>query len=175
MKKLIPSALTLANLLAGFLAILCIYKQHLPAAMLLIGLGMICDFFDGFCARKLDAASELGKELDSLADLVTFGIAPAALIYAASLNEIRVAGAMGCLIFVCCSALRLARFNTGQSHVPGFVGMPTPMAAMAVLLLTVIPSASAAVIGMPVVGALMISRLAFPSLKKMKPEPAEDC
>ncbi|MNI56441.1 CDP-diacylglycerol--glycerol-3-phosphate 3-phosphatidyltransferase [compost metagenome] len=174
MKKMIPSALTLANLLLGFLSILCSFRLELVPAMLLILLGMLCDFFDGFCARKLNAASELGKELDSLADLVTFGIAPATFMYITSVHEIRVLGATCCLAYVCCSALRLARFNVRQSHMTGFVGMPTPLAAVLVLVIAALLPQPAAAIGMLVIGALMVSRLSFPSLKKMKPEVAEE-
>lgn len=163
---MIPSALTLTNLLLGFLAILFTFRYELISAALLILFGLICDFFDGYCARKLNAASELGKELDSLADLVTFGIAPASLAFAASLHVIQVFGAVCCLAYVCCGALRLARFNVSQSHMGKFVGMPTPLAAVLVLLTAVLLPVYAAAVGMLVIGALMISRFPFPSLKK---------
>jgi len=175
-KKTIPSALTLSNLLLGFLAVVFTFKEELGAAVLLIGLGLICDFLDGYCARKLNAASALGKELDSLADLVTFGIAPAVLIYVSSLHEVRVFGAVCCMVYVCCCALRLARFNVSQSGLSGFVGMPTPLAAVLVLIgVSLGFSAPVADVFVLVIAALMVSRLAFPAFKKGKPEPAEDC
>ncbi|WP_334075036.1 MULTISPECIES: CDP-diacylglycerol--serine O-phosphatidyltransferase [Paenibacillus] len=176
MKKVFPSVLTLGNLLLGFSAILFIYQGQTAASMMLILLGLFCDFFDGFCARKLNAVSEMGRELDSLADLVTFGIAPAALAYVTSLHEIRVLGAASCLAYVCCGALRLARFNTAQSHMPGFVGMPIPLAAiLLIVLLTLSLNPMLVAFGALLLSLLMVSRLSFPSLKKIKPEVAEDC
>ncbi|MCQ4085283.1 CDP-diacylglycerol--serine O-phosphatidyltransferase [Saccharibacillus sp. JS10] len=174
MKKIIPSALTLSNLLLGFLAILLVFKDELLPAILLIMLGMLCDVFDGYCARKLDAASELGKELDSLADLVTFGVAPAALIYVASLQEIHTFGALCCVVYVCCCAIRLARFNTSQATTSGFIGMPTPFAAAMILLISIVSSPAVTEIGVLVISWLMVSRIPFPSFKKIKPEPAEE-
>lgn len=175
MKKVFPSVLTLGNLLLGFSAILFVYQGQTAASMMLILLGLFCDFFDGFCARKLNAVSELGKELDSLADLVTFGVAPAALAYVTSLQELRVWGAVSCLAYVCCGALRLARFNAAQSHMSGFVGMPIPLAALLVLLLSVSLPPLFVAFGTLLLSLLMVSRISFPSLKKIKPEVAEDC
>lgn len=175
MKKVFPSVLTLGNLLLGFSAILFVYQGETATSFMLILLGLLCDFFDGFCARKLNAVSELGKELDSLADLVTFGIAPAVLAYVTSLHEIRVLGIVGCLTYVCCGALRLARYNAAQSHMPGFVGMPIPLAAMLILLMSASLQPVLAAIGALLLSLLMVSRISFPSLKKMKPEVAEEC
>ncbi|OMF11301.1 CDP-diacylglycerol--serine O-phosphatidyltransferase [Paenibacillus sp. FSL H7-0331] len=166
MKKLIPSILTLSNLLLGFTAILFTFKGEILAAILLVMLGLFCDFLDGYCARKLNAVSLLGKELDSLADLVTFAVAPAIMAYVASLHEIRMFGTACCLIYVCCGALRLARFNATQSHISGFVGMPTPLAAVFMLLLTASPRPSVVAFGTLLIGVLMISKISFPSLKK---------
>lgn len=174
MRKMIPSALTLANLLSGFLALLFIIKNELAPAICLILLGLLCDFFDGYCARKLNAASELGKELDSLADLVTFGVAPAALVYVAVLHEIPVFGATCCVAYLCCCAIRLARFNVKQACLAGFIGMPTPLAAMLILLISTLVPPAATAIGMLAVGALMVSRISFPGLKKIRSEPAEE-
>lgn len=76
-RRIFPSVLTLTNLLLGFLAIVFTLKYDLSAAAGLIGLGMVCDFFDDYSARRLNVVSALDKELASLADLVTFGISPA--------------------------------------------------------------------------------------------------
>ncbi|OWA37976.1 CDP-diacylglycerol--serine O-phosphatidyltransferase [Saccharibacillus sp. O16] len=176
MKKMIPSALTLTNLLLGFLAVVFTFKEQLEAAVLFIGLGLICDVLDGYLARKLDATSALGKELDSLADLVTFGIAPAMVIYVSMLHEVPIFGAACCLVYVCCCALRLARFNVSQSELTGFIGMPTPLAAVLALLVTPLMYLGwIAALFFLLLSALMVSRLGFPSLKKAKPEPVEDC
>ncbi len=174
-KKMIPSMLTLGNLLLGFTAILMTFNDRMKIAILLIIAGLICDFFDGFCARKLHVESAMGKELDSLADLVTFGVAPAILVHIFSLNQIPVFGIICCLVYVSCSALRLARFNAEQSHISGFIGMPTPLAALLVLLLAVTLKPLAVAVGTLLIGLLMVSHFSFPSLKKVEPEVVEDC
>lgn len=176
MKKWIPSLLTLSNLILGIMAILYTIKGEILAGILLVMLGLLCDFLDGYCARKLKSVSLLGKELDSLADLVTFVVAPAIMAFVASLHEIHMFGATCILIYVCCGALRLARFNAVQSHISGFVGMPTPLAAVIMLLLTTSSwHPSVVELGAVMIGVLMISRLSFPSLKKRNTEVAEDC
>lgn len=124
-KKYIPSALTLSNLACGFTAIL-IADNYISSILLL--LAMLFDVFDGYAARKLDAVSDLGKELDSLADLISFGVAPAYLYYLLA-PESTLLYAVPCAILVCGSALRLARFNLLPSQ-PYFSGLPTPATAM---------------------------------------------
>ena len=84
MKKYIPSTITLLNLTCGFMAIIL---NDILWSPILIGVGGLLDFFDGFLAKKISAISDLGKQLDSLADLVTFGIAPAFLYYQHILME----------------------------------------------------------------------------------------
>lgn len=176
MKKWIPSILTLSNLMLGFMAILYIVKGEIFGGTVLIMLGLFCDFLDGFFARKLNSVSLLGKELDSLADLVTFVIAPAIIAFVGSLHEIHTIGAACILIYVCCGALRLARFNAMQSHSSGFVGMPTPLAAVMLLLLAASSRHPSVVeLGAVLIGALMVSKISFPSLKKGSAEVAEDC
>lgn len=175
MKKMLPNLFTLGNLLSGFVAILLISKEQFEISVLLIVVGLVCDFLDGYCARILDATSEFGKELDSLADLITFGVAPATLAYVVSLHEVHVFGAACCLFYVCCSALRLARFNVEQSHMTVFVGMPTPVAAVLSILLAVYLHPLVAMLGIVLIGILMVSPFCFPSLKKVKSEAVEDC
>ena len=77
-------------------------------------------------ARKLDSVSEIGGELDSFADLVTFGVAPSILAYSASLKDLQSIGMICALAYSICGMLRLARFNTQQSKLPTFIGMPIP-------------------------------------------------
>ncbi|WP_033541229.1 CDP-diacylglycerol--serine O-phosphatidyltransferase [Planococcus sp. CAU13] len=173
MKKIIPSTLTMGNLLLGFMAILFISNKEYSTAAMLIGLGLFFDFIDGYSARKLNAESALGKELDSLADMVTFGVAPAMLAYFGSVHEIHFFGVFCCLIYVCCSALRLARFNISVHPSTSFIGMPMPLAATLMLFITLLnPYATA--IGSLLISFLMISRLWFPSLKNIELEVKED-
>lgn len=174
MKKLIPSTLTLGNLLMGFSAILLTLKNEVFIAILLIVLGLLFDFFDGYCARMLNAESEFGKELDSLADLTTFGVAPAIVAYVTSLHEIHMLGVFCCLSYACCCALRLARFNTSSSKNTNFVGMPTPLAAILIISTTTL-SPLATAVGSLLIAILMVSQVSFPSLKKIKLDSTEDC
>lgn len=124
MKKWIPSLFTLANLACGFIAI-CIGDPE--TASYLILLGMLFDLFDGAVARALDAQSEVGAELDSLADMVTFGAAPA-YIYFLLAPKSDWYYLIPPIIFVCGSALRLAIFNTLPPS-SEFKGLATPASA----------------------------------------------
>lgn len=144
MKKHIPNIITLANLSCGILAILIaldfnpvqwIQKAKLEYAVYCIFLGAVFDFLDGFTARLLKAYSDIGKELDSLADLVTFGFAPAA-ITSALISSHAVELPFGKTIFiipfiiVLFSALRLAKFNVDTRQTTSFIGLPTPANAL---------------------------------------------
>ncbi len=137
MKKItrcLPSAITLGNLFCGFLAISYIEDNFLVKAAWLIFLGMIFDMFDGKVARMTDVSSDFGMQLDSLTDMITFGVAPAFLIKVYLLESgspMQAKLVWGvCLFFVMCAALRLARFNTQtepdeESH-SFFYGLATP-------------------------------------------------
>jgi len=134
---MIPSVATISSLICGVLAIMVLADNNFLLAALLILLGSILDVLDGQLAARLDAISDIGKELDSLADMVTFGVAPTILIY----HLLLIVGvdtfvAMSTsLAFVVAGAYRLARFNTMPSDRGGFFrGLPIPMAS--VLLIT---------------------------------------
>jgi CDP-diacylglycerol--serine O-phosphatidyltransferase len=146
--KHIPNFITSLNLAAGFIAIIFAAKGNLPAASWLIVAAMIFDFLDGFAARLLKAYSETGKELDSLADVVSFGVAPALIIYklvnnsfssalpdSASLSSDTFRAFCGYItvIMPVCAALRLAKFNTDSTQIISFKGLPTPANAIAVI------------------------------------------
>ena len=128
MKKHIPNLLTLLNLLSGCLGIYFVFTGYLDLAAYSIWIAAIFDFLDGFIARLLGVSSPIGKELDSLADMVTFGVLPSfiLLMYMDSpytaINFIPLALALF-------SALRLARFNIDDSQSESFLGLPTPAAA----------------------------------------------
>lgn len=179
--KIVPSALTLLGLCSGATSIVFVLAQNWKAAVTAIFCAMLFDMLDGRAARWLGADSRFGVQLDSLADLVSFGVAPAVLIYTWSLSEMGAVGWVAALIFCVCSAIRLARFNVEtardegatQSY-PYFVGLPTPAAAGIMLLPLLLsfefdnapvrnPLFCVALIA--ITSVLMVSRVPTPSLK----------
>ncbi|MEO1049603.1 MAG: CDP-diacylglycerol--serine O-phosphatidyltransferase [Bacteroidota bacterium] len=130
MKKHIPNTLTLTNLLCGCIGIVFALKGDLLTASYLIGIALVCDFLDGFTARLLKVHSEIGKQLDSLADMVTFGVLPSfILFYLWQQNATWHWPYLSFLIPVC-SALRLAKFNIATDQSDSFKGLPTPATAI---------------------------------------------
>lgn len=134
--RLLPNAVTVLNLCAGLSAVYFALGGRFEFAIGAIAAAALCDALDGGLARLLDASSRIGAELDSLADLVSFGVAPALVIYIWALQGTRV-GWVVALVFAVCMALRLARFNTliDDDSAPPFareffVGVPAPAAAM---------------------------------------------
>ena len=134
--KLIPNLLTLLNLSAGVTAIRFALNNQFEEAVAAILLAGILDLLDGGMARLLNAGSKLGAELDSLADLVSFGVAPAVMVYAWTMHTAGGIGWVPSLLFCVCAALRLARFNIAQDEVAQpteadcyFIGVPSPAAA----------------------------------------------
>lgn len=131
-KKHIPNTITCLNLLAGCVAAVFAFKGELVTAALLVYLAGLFDFFDGFAARALKAYSPLGKELDSLADVVSFGFVPAAIIYNLLSEKLSLpywgVDYLPYLAFllVAFSALRLAIFNIDERQSTSFIGLPTP-------------------------------------------------
>jgi CDP-diacylglycerol--serine O-phosphatidyltransferase len=138
---LLPSLLTTGNLFCGFFALLLTVESRYTEAALAIFVAMIMDMLDGRVARLMKATSQFGLEFDSLADVVSFCVAPAFLLYSFALSELGRPAWFGAFLFVICGALRLARFNvhTGKTDRRFFVGLPTPaaaaMAASTVMLL----------------------------------------
>lgn len=182
--QLLPNFLTVAALCAGLTAIRFAIQGQYSFAIGLIVLAAVLDGLDGRLARMLKSESEIGAELDSLADFVNFGVAPGITMYLWALQDFRGAGWIAVLIYVICCVLRLARFNVGnrvpvdrvtekqdKSH---FVGVPSPAGAMLVMLpmyvaymlpqMGHIPGLIVAlyVVG---IGAMMISRIPTPSFK----------
>jgi CDP-diacylglycerol---serine O-phosphatidyltransferase len=137
--RFIPNFLTLLNLFSGCLGISMAYQKQLTAASLLIGVAAIFDFFDGMAARLLNVKSEIGKELDSLADLVSFGVLPATIIYMLMINATEIPvlniGKINAFVYIpfiipLFSAYRLAKFNLDVRQTESFLGLPTPAAAI---------------------------------------------
>jgi len=129
---IIPSMFTCGNMSFGVLSVIASIGGHfIPAAWFLIG-ALFCDILDGRIARMTKTTSMFGMELDSLSDLVSFGIAPAMMMYMLVLNTMGKIGIAIAVLYVLCCALRLARFNvlahSGEVH-KHFVGLPTPASA----------------------------------------------
>lgn len=122
MKKYIPSIITLLNLGCGFTAILL---NDIFWSPILIGIGALMDVFDGLSAKLLNAVSELGKQLDSLADLMTFGAAPAFLYYQHFLPHTGI-GIISASLLPLFGSYRLAKFNISTNQVNSFKGLPIP-------------------------------------------------
>ncbi|HOO98555.1 MAG TPA: CDP-diacylglycerol--serine O-phosphatidyltransferase [Bacteroidales bacterium] len=190
MKKHVPNIITCLNLVSGFLAVIFAAGDMLPAASWLILAAMVFDFFDGFSARLLKAYSETGKELDSLADVVSFGVAPAIIIYKlltssaegeTLLNGIDLQDIFLMLtvsLMPVCAALRLAKFNTDTSQTTSFRGLPTPANALAVISLILaqnysdrqiidqfVNSRPALILFTLILSVLMVTRIPLLSLK----------
>lgn len=125
LRKILPSLCTLANLIFGLISLILILDGRLDWAAVFIVMGMLFDGFDGRLARLLNVSSEFGKQLDSLSDLVTFGVAPAMLAYSTSLHEFGMPwGVVAILPFPLMGALRLARFNIHTGGDGYFIGVP---------------------------------------------------
>lgn len=133
MKRHIPNTITCCNLICGCIAVQQAFAGNCEASFFFIVLGAVFDFFDGFAARLLHVSSPIGKELDSLADCITFGFAPATIVYHLLQGT---AGTMwpwlpyAAFLLAAFSALRLAKFNLDERQALGFIGLPTPACAL---------------------------------------------
>ena len=131
--------LTIANGLAGTASVLCLLDGNMTWASYSIFLGAIFDFLDGFTARLLKVTSPVGKMLDSLSDMITFGVAPAAIAYVLIKSNAKSCYHVVAPFFlVACSALRLAKFSVDTRQDTVFIGLPTPVCALVVALLPVV-------------------------------------
>lgn len=132
MKRHIPNAITCLNLFSGCVGLVLAFENQLLFAAYAIGISAILDFFDGMMARLLKAYSAIGKDLDSLADVVSFGVLPSVIIFQLfkqipAVNEYLPYSAFIIAIF---SALRLAKFNNDARQTENFIGLPTPANAL---------------------------------------------
>ncbi|KAF0190834.1 MAG: phosphatidylserine synthase [Gammaproteobacteria bacterium] len=128
---LLPNLFTTANLFAGFYAVVAGMQGHFEAAAVAIFIAMILDGIDGRVARLTNTQSDFGAEYDSLVDMVSFGLAPALVMYSWALSSLGKVGWLGAFIYTAGAALRLARFNTqvGDGDKRYFQGLPSPSAA----------------------------------------------
>ena len=132
MKKHIPNMITCCNLISGCIATYYAFQGHYDMALLFIVVGAVFDFFDGMSARLLHVSSPIGKELDSLADDITFGFAPSAIVFSflCSFHIHLPFVPYMAFIIAAFSALRLAKFNLDERQSLGFIGLPTPANAL---------------------------------------------
>ena len=132
MKKHIPNTITCLNLISGCIATYYAFQADYSMALLFIVIGAVFDFFDGMSARLLHVSSPIGTELDSLADCITFGFAPSAIVfsYLCSFHIHLPFVPFLAFIIAAFSALRLAKFNLDERQALGFIGLPTPANAL---------------------------------------------
>ena len=174
---LLPSLLTTGNLFCGFLALVLTAQQRFTEAAIAIFVAMLLDILDGKVARLTNTTTQFGVEFDSLADVVSFCVAPAFMLYSLVLAQLGRAAWLAAFLYVICGALRLARFNvySGVSDRRFFVGLPTPAAAgivgATVLLLDgdEIPrwQAVAVAVATYLVALLMVSTFRYLSFKQV--------
>ncbi|MFV0505796.1 MAG: CDP-diacylglycerol--serine O-phosphatidyltransferase [Bacteroidales bacterium] len=141
---ILPNSITMLNILFGVVSIVLALEGNIGPAAICIGISAVCDFLDGFVARLVRSSSKLGAELDSLADMVSFGVAPALIIYQmiktelvgippiynTTLDVYSILLILSPLVVVVCGAYRLARFNVDAEQATEFKGLPIPGAAI---------------------------------------------
>lgn len=180
--KLLPNLVSILALCAGLTAIRFAIAGNFGMAVLMIGTAAALDGLDGRLARMLKSESAIGAELDSLCDFVNFGVTPALVLYIWGLRPETSLGWIAVLVYAVCCMLRLARFNVGSraageaAEKTSFIGVPSPAGAMLVLMPVYLVFATNESFVMPpvliavwmlAVGALMISRVRTPSLKRI--------
>ena len=180
-KKNIPNLITLGNLTCGLLSIVLGLEGNLALAGVFIFYGAILDFFDGLAARLLKVSSEIGKQLDSMADMVTFGVAPGILMYQlismTNENQLGISYeltiALIAFLIPIFSAIRLAKFNIDTRQTTSFIGLPTPASAIFIASLTIIGknfSLELLIISTIILSLLLVAELPLFSLKINKGE-----
>jgi CDP-diacylglycerol--serine O-phosphatidyltransferase len=161
----VPCALTAASLAGGFLALILAVQGELYWAMGVVVTCAVLDSLDGLLARRMSQSSPFGAELDSLADMVAFGVAPALMLYTGVLHEIPVAGAAVCVAYVLSGAWRLARFALVADDWR-FLGLPIPPSAMVLVgTLAWEPPAFVALLITAALCLLMVSDIPFPTFR----------
>ena len=164
--NLIPNGLSTLNLILGFLSILSSIRGNFANAALFILLAILADGFDGKIARRFQAVSDIGKEFDSLADLVSFGVAGSILIYEKFLTGMEF-GVFVPVLALVCTALRLARFNIDPNP-SYFVGLPSPafgFFAAALSLSGLSLETNIVAFATAVVSLVMVSTIKYPTFK----------
>ena len=169
--KTIPNLFTIANLFLGIVAIIFVFNEKPELAAMLVIAAMLTDGLDGRVARALKVQSDFGKELDSLSDVISFGVAPAFITYVVAFQDIvpTAAGWLVTAVFPICGALRLARFNVNSTSSPGyFIGLPIPAAGGILCTLALFHSnmhTAVMITSTLVLSFLMVSNIKYPSFK----------
>src|SRR5215510_9387017 len=176
--SIVPSLFTIGNIFCGYYSVISTIRGNWDLAAILIGIGYLLDGLDGRIARMTKTASDFGVQLDSIADIVTFGVAPAILAFSwglgasqgidgAAAKHVRQFGSLAAFAFVVCGALRLARFNTQAKKPPEsvskryFVGLPIPAAAGMVAAIVHFFKTPILLIGSALLWSFLILLLAF--------------
>lgn len=169
--KSIPSLLTVGNLFLGIISIILVFNEKPEMAAMMVLIAMLLDGVDGRVARALNAQSEFGKELDSLSDVISFGVAPAFIMYVVAFQDLNPAMAwIITALFPICGALRLARFNVVSGSPGYFIGLPIPaaggvLATMALFKADIpVPVMLASTL---LLSLLMVSTIRYPNFKKV--------
>ncbi|MEW5909386.1 MAG: CDP-diacylglycerol--serine O-phosphatidyltransferase [Thermodesulfobacteriota bacterium] len=172
---ILPNLFTSFNLLFGFYATIASINQKFVAAAIAIIMGVMFDILDGKIARATNTSSKFGVEYDSLADLITFGLAPGIMVYLWALKPLGRLGWLAAFLFLACGALRLARFNAQAGTISSdyFVGLPIPaaagMSATTVLLchrINMTPNPILMLVLLYGLSFLMVSTIRYQSFKK---------
>jgi CDP-diacylglycerol--serine O-phosphatidyltransferase len=171
--KSIPNLFTIGNLVLGVISIILSFNGEVNTAALLVIIAMLLDGLDGRVARALNVTSEFGKELDSLSDVISFGVAPAFIMYQAAFMEPSFPPALAWIataIFPICGALRLARFNVIEGTPGYFIGLPIPAAGGVLATLALFHNELPVyllVVSTLALSFLMISNMKYPNFKKL--------
>lgn len=164
MLKTLPNVATCGNLISGFLALLMVTQANYEQAVLLVALAAGFDLLDGAIARRCSTTGDFGCNLDSLADLVSFGVVPAFALYMSQLHAMGGAGIAVSLAFLVAGAVRLARFPMVKDP-DHFLGLPIPPAGLAVASLAALaPPVGISLVSALMLAVLMVSRRPFPKL-----------
>lgn len=170
-RKSVPNLFTIGNLFLGFLAIILVFNEYTELAAIMVIIAMLCDGLDGRVARALNAQSEFGKELDSLSDVISFGVAPAFIMYVTAFQGMNEAAAWTVTaIFPICGALRLARFNVVAGSPGYFIGLPIPAAGGVLCTMALFAEDINTVIlllSTLLLSYLMVSTVKYPNFKKI--------
>lgn len=162
--KALPNIATCGNLISGFLALLMVTQANYDQAVLLVALAAGFDMLDGAIARRCSTAGDFGCNLDSLADLVSFGVVPAFALYMSQLYALDGLGIAVALIFLVAGAVRLARFPLVRDP-DYFIGLPIPPAGLAVAGLALLaPPVVLSLVSALALAAMMVSRRPFAKL-----------
>lgn len=176
---LIPNLITVVGLFCGFLAVIYAVQGRFLESCYSIGVAFLLDGLDGRVARKLNATSEFGRELDSLSDSMAFGLAPSFIVYNWAFVElVNDFAVLVCFLYLACGAIRLARFNItpDSPKKSSFIGLPIPAAALSVVSLIIYFKSPpdtyiftlALLVYLFVLSSLMVSSFSYPSVKHIK-------